>query len=187
MATIVRNGYGQLELNRVAFRRDGRVEAQVPYDVSTDGQVYENGMVVIIETTAAGKVAKVGTIEDGDLYGIVYTSEELYDSRKPGLKNFGVVVEDGKAKGPEGYDVYPRIGFLSAGDVFTTNTVVKTDDFAMGDTVKVAATGEWTKVTAAGEDEGEGAGTGAGPIGVVNQVYTMPDGQPAIEIEIKKA
>lgn len=175
MATIVRKGYGQLELNRVAFRRDGRVEAQVPYDVSKEGQVYENGMVVIIETTEAGKVAKVGAIADGDLYGIVYTSEELYDSRKPGLKNFGVVVEDGEARGPEGYDVYPRIGFLSAGDVFTTNTVVKTDDFKAGTKVYVGATGEWTVTE------------GKGPVGVVNQVYTMPDGQPAIEIEIKKA
>lgn len=176
MATITRNGYGQLELNRVAFRRDGRVEAQVPYDVSKDGQVYENGMVVIIETTADHKVAKVGTIAEGDLYGIVYTSEELYNTRTPGLKNFGVVVEDGEAKGPEGYDVYPRIGFLAAGDVFTTNTVVKTDDFAAGAKVYVAATGEWTTKSAT-----------AGPIGVVNQVYTLPDGQAAVEIEITKA
>ena len=174
MATIKRNGYGQLELNRVAFRRDGRVEAQVPYDVSKDGQVYENGMVVIIETTADHKVAKVGAIADGDLYGIVYTSEELY--RTPGLKNFGVVVEGGEAKGPEGYDVYPRIGFLAAGDVFTTNTVVNSDDFTVGAKVYVAATGEWTTKSAE-----------AGPIGVVNQVYTMPDGQAAVEIEITKA
>ena len=72
-------------------------------------------------------------------------------------------------------DVYPRIGFLAAGDVFTTNTVVKTDDFTAGKSVYAGATGEWTVTE------------GAGPEGVVNQVYTMPDGQPAIEIEIIKA
>ena len=173
MANIVRNGYGQLELNRVAFRRDGRVEAQVPYDTTAD-HVFENGMVVTIKTDATGKRVVPGVVEGG-LCGILYTSEELYDTRKPGLKNFGVVVENGEVKGPEGYDVYPRIGFLAAGDVFTTNTVVKTDDFTAGKTVKVAATGEWT------------VGEGAGPEGVVNQVYTMPDGQAAVEIEIIKA
>ena len=174
MATIERKGYGQLELNRVAFRRDGRVEAQVPYDTTTD-RVFENGMVVTIKTDASkGKSIVPGATENG-LYGILYTSEELYDQRKPGLKNFGVVVKNGKVEGPEGYDVYPRIGFLSAGDVFTTNTVVKTDNFAIGDTVKVATTGEWTKTE------------GTGPQGVVNKIYTMPDGQPAIEIEIIKA
>ena len=174
MANIVRKGYGQLELNQVAFRRDGRVEAQAHYDVSKEGQVYENGMVVIVDKAA--NVAKVGAIAAGNLYGIVYTSEELYDSRKPGLKNFGVVVEDGEAKGPEGYNVCPRIGYLSVGDVFTTNTVVKTDDFTAGKAVYVNATGEWT-VTAKEQ----------GPVGVVADVTTMPDGQPAVKIAITKA
>ena len=174
MATIVRTGYGQLELNRVAFRRDGRVEAQVPYDVSAEGTVYENGMVLIINK-AEGKVKK-GAIAEGDLYGIVYTSEELYDSRKPGLKNFGVVVEDGEAKGPEGYNVLPRLGFLSVGDVFTTNTVVKTDNFDKGVKAYVDATGEWTVTEKT-----------AGPIAEVAEVYTMPDGQAAVKLVIVKA
>ena len=174
MATIVRKGYGQLELNRVAFRRDGRVEAQVPYDVSANGTVYENGMVLIIDK-AEGKVKK-GAIAEGDIYGIVYTSEELYDSRKPGLKNFGVVVEDGEAKGPDGYNVLPRLGFLSVGDVFTTNTVVKTDNFEKGVKAYVGATGEWTVTQ----------GT-TGPIAEVVDVYTMPDGQAAVKLVVVKA
>lgn len=173
MATITRNGYGQLELNQVAFRRDGRVEAQMPYDTSVDA-TYENGMVVIVDK-AEGVIRK-GAIAEGDLYGIVYTSEELYDSRKPGLKNFGVEVKGGEAKGPEGYDVLPRIGYLAIGDRFTTNTVVKTDNFEKGAKVYVAATGEWTVTEAT-----------AGPIGVVDLVYDMPDGQPAIKIVITKA
>lgn len=173
MATITRKGYGQLELNQVAFRRDGRVEAQMPYDVSTEGTKYENGMVVILDKST--NVVKKGAIKEGDLYGIIYTSEELYDNRKPGLKNFGVEVIDGEAKGPEGYDVLPRIGFLAVGDRFTTNTVV-TAEYAKGDVVSVAATNEWTKAEAT-----------AGPEGVVAEVYTMPDGQPAIKIVITKA
>lgn len=173
MATITRKGYGQLELNQVAFRRDGRVEAQMPYDVSAEGTKYENGMVVILDKKAG--VVKKGAIKEGDLYGIIYTSEELYDNRKPGLKNFGVEVIDGEAKGPEGYDVLPRIGFLDVGDRFTTNTVVEAE-YAKGDVVSVAATNEWTKAEAT-----------AGPEGVVAEVYTMPDGQPAIKIVITKA
>lgn len=170
---IKRNGFGQLELNQVAFRRDGRVESQVPYDTTVEGKKYENGMVAIIDK--ANGVVKTGAIEEGDLYGIIYTSEELYDARKPGLKNFGVVVEDGAAKGPEGYDVLPRLGFLSVGDRFTTNTVAEAE-YAKGDKVYVAETGEWTKTAAE-----------AGPVGVVDLVYTMPDGQDAIKIVITKA
>ena len=173
MATIKREGYGQLELNQVAFRRDGRVEAQMPYDTSVN-TTFENGMVVIVDK-AEGVIRK-GAIAEGDLYGIVYTSEELYDSRKPGLKNFGVEVKDGVAHGPEGYDVLPRIGYLAVGDRFTTNTVVGTTDFEKGTKVYVGATGEWTTTTAEN-----------GPVGIVDLVYDMPDGQPAIKIVITKA
>ena len=169
---ITRNGYGQLELNKVAFRRDGRVEAQMPFDTSAD-TTFENGMVVIVDK-ATGLIKK-GAIGEGALYGILYTSEELYDSRKPGLKNFGVEVKDGKANGPEGYDVYGRIGYLAEGDTFTTNTVV-TAEYAKGDKVYAGATGEWTAT--ANEN---------GPIGVVAEVTTMPDGQDAIKIVITKA
>lgn len=172
---IERKGYGQLELNAVAFRRDGRIEAQMPYDVSVEGTKYENGMVVILDKEA--DVVKVGAIKEGDLYGIVYTSEELYDSRKPGLKNFGVEVVEGKAQGPEGYDVLPRIGFFAIGDRFTTNTVVKTDAFTKGAKVYAGATGEWTVTENTN-----------GPIGVVaDDKATMPDGQAAIKIAIIKA
>ena len=176
---IERKGYGQLELNAVAFRRDGRIEAQMPYDVSVEGTKYENGMVVILDKH--DDVVKVGEIAKGDLYGIVYTSEELYDTRKPGLKNFGVEVINGEAKGPEGYDVLPRIGFLAIGDRFTTNTVVKTDPFTKGAEAYVSATGEWTATKPNLETYG-------GPIGVVaDDKATMPDGQAAIKIAIIKA
>lgn len=171
---ITRKGFGQLELNNVAFRRDGRVEAQMPYDVSANGTKYENGMVVIMDKKAG--VVKKGAIAAGDLYGIVYTSEENYDSRKPGLKDFGVEVIDGVATGPDGYNVVPRIGFLSVGDKFTTNTVVNSNTFAAGTKVYAGATGEWT--TTANEN---------GPAGIVVKETTMPDGQAAIQIAITKA
>lgn len=171
---IKRDGYGQLELNQVAFRRDGRIEAQMPYDTSKDG-TFENGMVVIVDKATG--VLKTGAIAEGDIYGILYTSEELYDARKPGLKNFGVEVKDGKANGPEGYDVYGRVGFFAVGDRFTTNTVVD-GSYTKGAKVYVGETGEWTLT----QPESYG-----GPVGVIAEEFTMPDGQPAIKIAVSKA
>lgn len=175
MATIkARKGFGQLELNQVAFRRDGRVEAQMPFKAD-EGKTYENGMIVIVDKENG--VLKTGTItDDTPLYGILYTSEELYDSRKPGLKNFGMTVVDGEVVGPEGYDVCGRVGYLAVGDRFTTNTFAGTD-FEKGNKVAPNAKGEWAVVEAAT----------TGPVGVVAEVYTMPDGQDAIKIAIIKA
>ena len=174
MATIkARKGFGQLELNQVAFRRDGRVEAQMPFEAA-EGKTYENGMIVIVDKETG--TLKTGAIEEGDLYGILYTSEELYDSRKPGLKNFGMTVVDGKVVGPEGYDVYGRVGYLAVGDRFTTNTFAGTA-FEKGNKVAPNEKGEWAVNDAAT----------AGPVGVVAEVYTMPDGQDAIKIAIVKA
>ena len=170
---ITRKGFGQLELNQVAFRRDGRVEAQMPFDTSAD-TTFENGMVVIVDK-ATGLIKKGAITADTPLYGILYTSEELYDNRKPGLKNFGVEVVDGVAHGPEGYDVVGRIGYLAVGDRFTTNTVAEAE-YIKGDEVYVGATNEWTKTENAN-----------GPAGIVAEVCTMPDGQPAIKIAITRA
>ena len=51
---IACDGYGQLELNQVAFRRDGRIEAQCK--LSTDdfskAAPAENGMLLKIDSTA---------------------------------------------------------------------------------------------------------------------------------------
>ena len=50
MARMVIDGYGQLELNQVAFRRDGRIEAQCALDATdfaTDPA--ENGMLLCVD------------------------------------------------------------------------------------------------------------------------------------------
>ena len=45
LTRFVIDGYGQLELNQVAFRRDGRVEAQCALDDTDFASVpAENGM-----------------------------------------------------------------------------------------------------------------------------------------------
>lgn len=176
MATIKRKGYGQLELNQVAFRRDGRIEAQLPF-AGEAGDTCENGMILAVDK-AGGKVEYAGTTIAGKLYGIVYTSEELYDTRTPGLKNFALTVDaDGKVRGPEGYDVCPRIGFLAKGDRFITNAIAGADATA-GVTVEV---GNFGGVGADGFIAIATSAATAGPVLQVAEITTMPDGQDAVK------
>ena len=104
-------GYGQLELNNVAFRRDGRIEAQCALSTAdfTDEAPAENGMLLAVDK--ANNVIKKPV--DGTLpVALNYTTEHMYDERHPGLKNFKLAPSDG---------FYPRMGYLSVGDLFTTN------------------------------------------------------------------
>ena len=57
MAKLIVDGYGQLELNQVAWPRDGRIEAQCALDpeqfntdVTGDTKPYcENGMILVVD------------------------------------------------------------------------------------------------------------------------------------------
>ena len=71
-------GYGQIELNQCAFRRDGRIEAQC----KIEGADYvENGMILAIDNTKR----EVRYPAAGDyMFGLNYTSEHMYDERLVG-------------------------------------------------------------------------------------------------------
>lgn len=114
MATtrLVIDGFGQIELNNVAFRRDGRIEAQCAPD-STDFSVakVENGMLLAVDNVTR----TVGVPSDDSLpIALNYSAEHIYDERTPGLKSFAL---NGVG------DFYPRLGYLAVGDKFTTNCV----------------------------------------------------------------
>ena len=50
MARMTISGYGQVELNNVAFRRDGRIEAQCALDTTDFASVpAENGMILRVK------------------------------------------------------------------------------------------------------------------------------------------
>ena len=50
MARMTISGYGQVELNNVAFRRDGRIEAQCALDAEDFADVpAENGMLLAVD------------------------------------------------------------------------------------------------------------------------------------------
>ena len=104
------NEYGQLELNQVAFRRDGRIIAQ--YKLDSDIDYVENGMLLAIDHV--NKTVKMP--EEGQYTGLAlnYTTEHMYDERLVyGLKHFKL----------DKNSFLPRLGLLAAGDRFTTNTV----------------------------------------------------------------
>ena len=106
------DGYGQIELNNVAFRRDGRIESQYAPDTTDFATAkVENGMLLAVD----GVNRKLKFAKDDSLpIALNYSSEHMYDERNPGLKSFYL---NGKE------DFLPRLGYLSVGDKFTTNCI----------------------------------------------------------------
>lgn len=106
------DGYGQVELNNVAFRRDGRIEAQCKPN-ATDFSVdkLENGMLLAVDN--AKREVKYAT--DSILpVALNYSAEHMYDERANSLKDFYLNGKD---------DFLPRLGYLATGDKFTTNCI----------------------------------------------------------------
>lgn len=175
---IAHSGYGQIELNQVAFRRDGRIEAQSKLDTTdfTKDAPAENGMLLRLNA-AERKVYLPDAATDKVL--LHYSTEHMYDERTPGLKNWCLV--------PGSF--LPRLGYLSTGDKYTTNTV----SFMLGSDSGEYADEDafWTAVKACkttpmyaapGLDGSHLVSTSA--VNAVAQVVKadiMPDGQKAIQ------
>ena len=118
MARMTIDGFGQVELNNVAFRRDGRVEAQCALSTVDFASVpAENGMILRVKK-ASHEICFADASAENQLYALNYTTEHIYDERKPGLKNFATYAQ---VNGKDGF--YPRMGYLAAGDLWTTNCV----------------------------------------------------------------
>ena len=170
---LVIDGYGQIELNKVAFRRDGRIEAQCKIDTAID--YVENGMLLAIDK-ANGKVG-YPTANSG-LIALNYTTEHMYDERNVfALKKFRL----------DNGSFLPRLGFLSTGDVFTTNCVsYDTSEYAPEAALKTALKAAGT-TPVYGEPCADGSikltatlTAGAVNLQVVKET-TMPDGQYAVK------
>lgn len=184
MATITRiacDGYGQLELNQVAFRRDGRIEAQSKLKVyngtsATNGfdtaHPAENGMLLVFNA-AKREISKPTAATDKVLLN--YTTEHMYDERTPGLKNFCLV--------PGTF--LPRLGYLATGDKYTTNTVsydsdtYTTEDDFWTAVAAVATTPLYAAPCTDGSHYVTTSATNA--VAKVVKADTMPDGQKAVQ------
>lgn len=176
---LIIDGFGQLELNQVAFRRDGRIEAQCALSEDFKEVPAENGMLLAVDNV--NRVVKYPVAGEVFPIALNYTTEHMYDERTTGLKNFSLSQNS----------FYPRLGYLSVGDKFTTNCLCADDaEFADVDAVKEAYEGEdllyggiseigAIKVSTVKPTEGPVLlavkGTGAG---------SMPDGQFAIKFQV---
>lgn len=175
---LVIDGYGQIELNQVAWPRDGRVEAQCALDPTDFATIpAENGMLLAVDNVK--RVVKLAANANLPL-AINYSTEHMYDERTPGLKNFKLTKDD----------VYPRLGYLSVGDKFTTNCLAyDTADYASEDALKAAL-----DAIATTEVYGTYCNLGAikltktrpttGPVLRVVKKTTMPDGQLAVKLQV---
>ena len=175
------DGYGQLELNNVAFRRDGRVEAQCFLDETDFEDVpAENGMLLAVDRV--NRTVKFAT-DDSLPIALNYTTEHMYDERANALKDFKL----------ERGTFLPRLGYLSVGDLFTTNCFGYDSDFADDAAVKAVKLSGDGAVTVYGGISGEGAilltktKPEAGPVLKAVEVTTMPDGQFAFKFQVLSA
>lgn len=185
LARLVIDGYGQLELNNAAFRRDGRIEAQCALD-STDFATApcENGMLLAVDK--ANKVIKFAT--DASLpIAINYSAEHMYDERANGLKDFKINYRE------DGEYFYPRMGYLSVGDLFTTNTIsFDSSEFADADALAEAVNGSESSekeviyggISADGSIAVSATAPQAGPKLRAVKATTMPDGQFALQFQV---
>lgn len=172
-------GYGQVELNNCAFRRDGRIEAQCELDAVDFASVpAENGMVLAVDK--ANGVIKFYDSGEKLPVALVYTSEHMYDERANALSNFKN--ERGK--------LLPRLGYLAAGDSFTTNTLAyDTTEYSSEQLCLTALKNcASSAVYATACDNGAWKVTATAPTsGIVAKIvkaYTMPDGQFGAKIHV---
>ena len=181
MATkrLVIDGYGQVELNNVAFRRDGRIVAQCAPDATDFASVpVENGMILAVDE--ANRTVKFATDNSLPL-ALVYSTEHMYDERTPGLKNF-------KLNGSD--DFFPRLGYLSVGDKYRTNCICYdstefTTEEALITALKACATTPvYGMADASGATKLSATAGTFGPKLKVVAFDTMPDGQKGIKLQV---
>ena len=165
-------GYGQIELNQCAFRRDGRIEAQC----KIEGADYvENGMILAIDNTKR----EVRYPAAGDyMFGLNYTSEHMYDERLVGGLKYYKTDKD---------SFLPRLGYLAVGDKFTTNTVIYDSTLTITNAVYgYVKAGDKGYIRLSAEKPSDAIDE-APLLRVIDAKATMPDGAPAIKFQCIKA
>lgn len=179
MARLVIDGFGQLELNNAAFRRDGRVEAQCKLDPTGFSSIpAENGMLLAVDKVNG--LIKLPAQTETLPIAINYSAEHLYDERAMGLKNFRLMKDD----------FLPRVGYLAVGDLFTTNCVSYDTAEWADDEAFIAAMKAVKTTPAFGTQSTDGSivvsatAPDAGTKLEVVKATTMPDGQFAVQFRV---
>lgn len=184
---LIIDGFGQLELNNAAFRRDGRVEAQCKLDETEFASIpAENGMLLMVDR-ATRTVHLPDESKKDWLIGLHYSAEHMYDSVYNGLKDFKLT--------PGTF--LPRLGYLATGDKFHTNCIsydsAKDSGWTDDEAFKTALADWATTAVYGGISEDGSILVSAtkptyGPVlRVINGASTMPDGQFAVQFEVVTA
>ena len=164
-------GYGQIELNQCAFRRDGRIEAQCKI---ANADYVENGMILAIDNTKR----EVRYPDASDyMFGLNYTSEHMYDERLVGGLKYYKTDKD---------SFLPRLGYLAVGDKFTTNTVVYDAADITTMVYGYVKAGDNGYIRLSATEPGD-AIAGAPLLRVIDAKATMPNGAPAVKFQCIKA
>ena len=160
---LAKEGYGQLELNFAAFRRNGAIEAQCK--LAEGIEFVENGMLLAVDR--ATRTVGYPKGEANEVIALNYTTEHMYDERERGLKYFKLDKDT----------FLPRLGYIGTPDKFTTNTVCYEEGTTPADY-------KYGKACAEEGFEGyiELTNTRAGAyVEIINADTTMPDGQKAVK------
>ena len=174
------SGYGQIELNRVAFPITGRVVADLPLNASfTTSAPAENGMILAVDYP--GAKVKLPNLSTDTILGLHYSPEKEYDPNLAGLKNFKLTAGG----------FYPRLGILAVGDRFTTNCICyDTADYADEATAiaalaNAATTPVYGKPSTSGAIQIDTALAGTEKVGLqVVEKTTMPDGSIGVKFVV---
>lgn len=155
------NNYAQVEPNHLTAPRNGGVYGQLPAEDSIE--ILEQGTFVKYDY-AKGQINFTG---EGP-WMMVFNEEKLYDERKQMHRDYAM-------KKSDFYDgiMTPRVFVMHAGDIYTTNNVVA-GEYAVGDVLAPGAKGILAK------QEGDVEGLAL----QVVKCYTLPDGQPAVKLQV---
>ena len=176
MAKFPVKKYAALEMNRARYLAQGNVVSQTPLAAEfTEENPCENGMWVCANK-ANGEIRTLK--EEGEMVGIVYTTEKEWGRYEYGLNLHHDVAGD-----------YPRVGIIDLGDTFTSNC------FDMGDFGNVEAVeaamkklNETTLYVVPLVGNGRPKLTASIPVsGAYAQVIkytTMPNGEKAIKYQV---
>lgn len=156
------DNFAQVEPNHLSAPRSGGVYGQLP--AKEDITILEQGTFVKYDY-AKGEV----NFEGKGPWMMVFNEEKLYDERKQMHRDYAMQKADF-------YDgiMTPRVFRMYNGDIFTTNNVAA-GEYKVGDVVAPNAT---TGILEKNEGEVEGLAL------QVVKCYTLPDGQPAVKLQV---
>lgn len=122
MANFIANSpkYAVAELNKVASRKTGEIEAQCKLgeDFADDNYSLENGAIVFVKA-ADNTIEKEYSNECVDAMYLHFSNPRRYEDGRSGMENFIYQVNDDYETFGEAY--LPRLYKLTTGDIFTTN------------------------------------------------------------------